>query len=255
MKLSRIIVLIVVCVSCKPAVQKKEKTMVAITIHAIGDSTMADKPDPENNPERGWVQMLPAFITSADTVINHAVNGRSTRSFINEKRWEAVYAQLKKGDYVFIQFGHNDQKEEDPNRYTDPQTDYRQNLIRFIKESRHKEAFPVLFTPIVRRNFNEQGVLMDTHFAYPQVVRLVAQEYHVPLIDLQYFTEKLEESYGVEASKKLHLHYRPGEIPYYPEGKEDDTHLSVLGATEVAKLAVMALRKKIPLLSRHFKME
>jgi lysophospholipase L1-like esterase len=255
-KLSKIVLMVLVCISCRQEVpddQKMDKIAAYITIHAIGDSTMANKPNPEENPERGWVQMFSGFLTNSVTVKNHAINGRSTRSFINEKRWDSVYHHLKKGDYVFIQFGHNDQKANDPHRYTNPHTAYRQNLMRFIKESRDKEAIPVLFTSIVRRNFNEHGTLVDTHGAYPQEARLVAQELDVPLIDLQYLTEKMEESFGVEASKKLHLHYQPHEIPFYPEGKVDDTHLSILGATEVAKLAIMELERKIPALSKRFK--
>lgn len=235
--------------SCNTEKQKEtmeqEQTNQNITIYTIGDSTMADKPNPDENPERGWCQLLPEFLNDKATVKNHAVNGRSTRSFIDEKRWDSVYNQLKKGDYIFIQFGHNDQKENAPARYTNPHTAYRNNLIKFVKEAREKEAKPILFTSIVRRNFNEEGTLIDTHGAYPLETRLVAQELDVPLIDLQYATEQLEESYGPEGSKKLHLHYHPNELPYDLEGKEDDTHLSVLGATEVAKLALEQLKEKV----------
>lgn len=216
-----------------------------ITIYTIGDSTMANKPDPNENPERGWCQILPQFLNEHVILENHAVNGRSTRSFINEKKWDSVHNKLKKGDYVFIQFGHNDQKENSPKRYTNSHTAYRRNLIKFVTETREKEAIPVLFSSIVRRKFNEFGTLIDTHGTYPLEARLVAQEYNVPFIDLQYLTEKLEESYGVEESKKLHLHYLPNEISYYPKGKEDDTHLSVLGASEISKLAVKELQKAI----------
>lgn len=256
MKIYNVLIVVFLCLSCKQEVaeaQALDHKSAHITIHAIGDSTMANKPDPDNNPERGWMQVFPNFLTDSVTVKNHAVNGRSTRSFIDEKRWDSVVDQLKNGDYVFIQFGHNDQKENDPKRYTNPHTAYRQNLMRFIKDSRDRGAIPVLFTSIVRRNFNEQGVLIDTHGAYPLEVRLVAQEYNVPLIDLQYLTEKLEESYGVEGSKRLHLHYQPNEIPYYPAGKEDDTHLSVLGASEVAKLVIEVLKQEVPELSERFK--
>lgn len=256
MNFIRIIMIVCIGFYGKQANQQEaqaDETPRPITIHAIGDSTMATKPNPEANPERGWVQMLPEFVTDNVSIKNHAVNGRSTRSFIDEGRWDAVYNQLEKGDYVFIQFGHNDQKDNEPKRFTNPHTGYRQNLIRFIKDSRDKGAIPVLFTSIVRRNFNEHGVLVDTHGSYPLEVRLVAQEYDVPLIDLQSLTEKLEESYGVEDSKKLHLHYQPNEIPYYPEGKEDDTHLSVLGATEVVKLAIKELQIKVPELSQFLK--
>lgn len=233
--------------SCK----KEEKQMETesntqnITIFTIGDSTMSDKINLDENPERGWCQLLPKFLNDNVIVKNCAVNGRSSRSFITEGRWDSVYKQLNKGDYVFIQFGHNDQKIMDSKRFTNPHTTYRYNLIKFVVESREKGAIPVLFTSIVRRKFNENGTLIDTHGAYPLETRLVAQEYDVPFVDLQYLTEKMEESYGVEDSKKLHLHYQPNEIGYYPDGKEDNTHLSVLGATEVAKLAANALGEEI----------
>jgi lysophospholipase L1-like esterase len=232
------ILLIILLFGCKSQVK----------IYTIGDSTMANKPNPEKNPERGWAQMLPDFFTNDVIVINKAVNGRSTRSFIDENRWDSIYKVLKKGDYVFIQFGHNDQKDQDPKRYANPHTAYRQNLMRFVNESRKKGAIPVLFTSIVRRNFNDKGVLIDTHGEYTLETRLVAKEMKVSLIDLQYLTELMEEKYGVEGSKQLHLHYQPGEIEFYPEGKEDNTHLSVKGATEVAQIVVNELQKlKIPL--------
>ena len=226
-----------------------------VSIHTIGDSTMADKVNPEENPERGWCQLLPIFLNEKAVVKNHAVNGRSTRSFIQQKRWDSVYSKLNRGDYVFIQFGHNDQKENDSLRYTNPHTAYRHNLIKFVQEAREKGAHPVLFSSIVRRNFNENGTLVDTHGDYPMEVRLVAQEFEVPFIDLQYATEQMEERYGVEASKKLHLHYAPNEIAYYPEGKQDDTHLSIEGATEVARLAVAELKNKVPEFTNFIKEE
>lgn len=213
-----------------------------ITIYTIGDSTMANKPNPEENPERGWAQMLPNFFSKNVKIINKAVNGRSTKSFIEEKRWENVYDSLKKGDYVFIQFGHNDQKVNDPKRYTNPHTAYRYNLKKIVEETLKKGAYPVLFSSIARRNFNEEGTLVDSHGAYPMEARLVADEMNIPFIDLQYLSEKLEESYGVEGSKKLHLHYLPGELSYYKDGKNDDTHLSVIGATEIAKLVVNQIK-------------
>ncbi|RXP46879.1 rhamnogalacturonan acetylesterase [Lutibacter sp. HS1-25] len=234
MKKSIIIILIISSFTCFSQ---------SITVYTIGDSTMANKPNPEENPERGWGQILPNFFTNNVVIDNRAVNGRSTRSFITEKRWDSVLKTLKKKDYVFIQFGHNDQKENDPKRYTNPHTAYRQNLIKFIKEAREKGATPILFSSTVRRNFNEFGTLVDTHGAYPAEVRLVAQQYNVPFIDLQYLTEQLEESYGVEGSKKLHLHFEPGEISYYKDGNHDDTHLSELGATEVSKLVIQELKK------------
>lgn len=247
--------LLVAFQSCKIEEDKAEEdnSQLNIIIYTIGDSTMANKPNPEENPERGWGQMLPKFFKESVTIENHAVNGRSTRSFISEGIWDSVYNKLKEGDYIFIQFGHNDQKVNDPKRYTNPHTAYRHNLIIFVEEARKKGAIPVLFTSIVRRNFNEEGTLVDTHGEYPAEMRMVARDYDVPLIDLQYKTELLEESYGLENSKKLHLHYRPNELTYYPDGKDDDTHLSVLGATEVAKLAVLGLAEKLPSIKDYIK--
>lgn len=217
-----------------------------ITVFTIGDSTMADKPLENDNPERGWCQLLPEFLTGSIIVENHAVNGRSSKSFISEGRWAKVRSLLKAGDYVFIQFGHNDQKSKDPARFTNPYTGYRQNLEKFVKETREKGAVPILFTSIVRRNFNAYGTLIATHGNYPLVVRLVADAMDVPLVDLQRLTENLEISYGPEKSKTLHLWYAAGELDIYPEGKQDDTHLSVKGATEVARLAVDAMKEAQP---------
>lgn len=214
------------------------------TLYLIGDSTMSDKKDPEQNPEHGWGQMLPELMTSEINIENHAVNGRSTRDFMAEGRWEKVLEKLKPGDYVFIQFGHNDQKINDATRFTNPFTQYRYNLEKFVKETRKKGATPVLFSSIVRRNFNEDGVLEDTHGEYPLVVRMVAKDYEVSFIDLQWLTEKLEIKYGPERSKELHLHIKPGTNKYKPDGVEDDTHLSREGATLVAGLALQEIARQ-----------
>ncbi len=245
--------ILVIFLSCKIARGQQEVVLKPITIYTIGDSTMANKKNPEENPEYGWAQVLQQFFKDNVIIDNRAVNGRSTRSFIDQGRWDSIYKNLNPGDYVLIQFGHNDSKENDPSRYTNPHTTYRHNLIRFVSETREKGAIPVLMSSIVRRNFNENGTLVDTHGEYPVETRLVAMEYEVPFIDMQYLTEQMEELYGVEDSKKLHLHFEPGEIAYYPEGKHDDTHLSQRGATEVAKLAVSELKKKVHSLSGFIK--
>lgn len=212
------------------------------TLFLIGDSTMANKENPDKNPEHGWGQVLDQFFTTGIEIQNHAMNGRSSKSFRTEGRWNTIEKQLKKGDFVIIQFGHNDQKVKDSTKFTNPYTQYRANLERYVKEARAKGAIPILMTSIVRRNFNENGVLVDTHKEYPLVVRLVADDLHVPFVDMQRLTEQLEVSYGPENSKKLHLHYKEGEEPYYPKGKDDDTHLSKQGADLVAQLAVYSLK-------------
>jgi len=242
-----LLILITACSSSKPI----DAGLPQITIHTIGDSTMANKPHPDENPERGWVQMLSPFFNQQVTLVNHAVNGRSTKSFRELGHWQPVVEALKPGDYLIIQFGHNDAKETDPTRYTNPQTSYRKNLIRYVEEARSKGAIPLLCSSIARRKFNEQGVLLDSHGTYTLVARMVAKEMQVPFTDLHYLTEQLELAYGVEASKKLHLHYAAGEHPYFPDGITDNTHLSALGATEIARLFVEELKRMEHELSRY----
>lgn len=210
------------------------------TLFLIGDSTMADKKDPDQNPEHGWGQMLPNLMTGIE-IQNHAVNGRSSKSFRTEGRWEPVLKQMKKGDFVIIQFGHNDQKDQDSSRFSNPATQYRANLERYVNEAREKGAIPILMTSIVRRKFNEKGVLIDTHGNYPLVVRMVANDLKVPFVDLQLLTEQMVIGYGPEKSKELYLHYKKGENAYYPDGKNDDTHLSKSGAGLTAEMALEKL--------------
>jgi len=212
------------------------------TVYCIGDSTMANKANPKENPEHGWAQVLGEFFDERVTIDNRALNGRSSKSFISEGRWDSVVKTLAPGDFVFIQFGHNDQKFKDSTRYTNPHISYRHNLIYFIKQTREKGATPLLFSSIVRRNFNEFGNLIDTHGQYTLETRLVAHEMKVLFIDLQYLTEKLEIAHGVEGSRDLHLHFSPGENPYYPDGKEDDTHLSRKGALLIAEMVIKEIQ-------------
>jgi lysophospholipase L1-like esterase len=246
----RFLVLFLFFLGCK-SISHQEEPISLITIHAIGDSTMANKPSPEVNPERGWVQVLPQFFNERVVIHNHAVNGRSSKSFRDLGHWQPVLEVLTPGDYVIIQFGHNDAKETDPVRYTNPQTTYRYNIIRYVEEVRETGAIPIICSSIARRKFNEEGVLLDSHGNYTLMARLVAAELGVLFIDMQYLTEQLEVAYGVEGSKRLHLHYAPGEHPYYPEGITDNTHLSELGAIEIAKLYVEELLQKEPRLSKY----
>lgn len=211
-----------------------------ITVYLAGDSTCANK-QADKRPETGWGEMLGAHFKDAKVKIdNRAMNGRSTRSFIAEGHWQKILDVLKKGDYVFIEFGHNDSKE-GTDRYASP-TDYRKNLIKFIDEVRAKNASPVLLTPVMRRRFNDKGEFYDTHGEYPGVVRAVAVEYKTPLIDMHRGSETVIKKYGPEESKKLFLQLKPGENPNYPKGVEDNTHFSPLGAEEMAKLAVAGIR-------------
>jgi DNA sulfur modification protein DndE len=212
-----------------------------ITVFMIGDSTMADKPL-EDNPERGWGMMFQQYFDSSVIIENHAMNGRSTKTFIAENRWDSVYNKLKPGDYVIIQFGHNDGSPEKKDRYTPPE-DYRKNLVFFITKTRSKQANPILCTPIARRRFNEQSQFYDTHGVYPDIVRRVADSLHVTLLDMHRKSEKLVAAAGVEESKKIYLWIQPGEYKSLPNGREDNTHFSAYGANIMAQLAVEGLKE------------
>lgn len=214
-----------------------------IHIFMIGDSTMANKPLYEN-PERGWGQIFPQYFTGNVEIKNYAVNGRSTKSFLKEGRWDSVLKYLQKDDYVFIQFGHNDQKIEDSNRYAAPQTLYRNNLIRFINETRAKKANPILVTPVMRRKFDADRKFVDQHGAYPDVVRTIAKEMNVPLIDLHKSSQALIEQQGIEGSKKLFLWIDPKHFKAASEGRKDDTHFSAYGAAQMASLVCAEIKQQ-----------
>jgi lysophospholipase L1-like esterase len=215
-------------------------------VFLVGDSTMADKP--LDLPERGWGMALGEFLTDATMVKNHAMNGRSTRSFIDEGRWDKVVAELRGGDFVLIQFGHNDEKVEDPKRGTDPATTFRTNLRRFVTETRAHGATPILATPVCRRKFDAAGKLVDTHGAYPDALRAVARETKVALLDLTVATAQWLQATGDEPSRRFFMWIEPGQYPKIPDGRKDDTHFVAAGATAVAKLAADAIRaQKLPL--------
>ena len=224
-----------------------------ITIYMIGDSTMADKPYDNGNPEKGWGQVFPLYFKEAVRIENHAVNGRSTKSFIDEGKWEAVLRKIKPGDYVIMEFGHNDEKKNDPKRYAAPRTGYKTNLIKFISETQSKGGIPVLATPIVRRRFDENGNFYETHGDYPDVVRELAKGYNVPLLDIQKKTEQMLKEYGEELSKKLFLHISSVEYESLPEGRNDDTHLSSVGAFKVCDFAIEEIRRSLPELDKWLK--
>lgn len=211
-----------------------------ITVYLVGDSTMSNK-EVEAYPETGWGMPFPVFFNSSVTVENHARNGRSTRTFLEEGRWDPIVSNLKKGDYVFIQFAHNDEvptKEQ----YTPPKQ-YQANLRKYVTETRDKGARPVLLTPIARRHFDDQGRLKDTHAQYSELMRQVAKELEVPLVDLDKKSQALLKDLGPEKSVFLYNHLEPGQHPNYPEGIEDNTHFSEYGARRMAELALEGMRE------------
>ena len=210
-----------------------------IKIYMVGDSTMANK-KPDRYPETGWGQVLPQFFSSDVVIINKAMNGRSTKTFINENRWKQVLDVLQKGDYVFIQFGHNDEKVSSEKGV--PLPEYGEYLIRYVTEARAKGAVPVLFTPIARRVF-KGGKFNDTHGGYPDAMRKVAADYQVPLVDLQQKSSLLLTSAGTKESLKYYLHGDSGVLANYPKGIKDNTHFSEEGAKKMASLAVEGLKE------------
>jgi lysophospholipase L1-like esterase len=214
-----------------------------VTIFLAGDSTMAQKL-PEKRPETGWGEALQEFFDAGKVrVENLAQNGRSTKTFIAEGLWQALVARLKKGDYVFIEFGHNDEAKEKIGRYTTPD-EFRRNLLIFIADVREKQAIPILLTPVMRRRFNAQGVFFDTHGEYPDIVRSVAFQQKVALIDMHRKSEQVLKQYGPEGSRELFLQLKPGENANYPNGVEDNTHFSLLGAEKMAGLAVAGIKEQ-----------
>lgn len=214
-----------------------------ITIWMVGDSTMSIK-DPSAWPETGWGVPFANFFDSSVTVSNHARNGRSTRTFITEGLWQKVIDNVQPGDYVFIQFGHND---EVPTKASATKPDeFKKNLERYISETKSKQAHPVLFTPMARRKFDDKGKIVGTHDQYAAIVRTVAKEQNTPLIDMDKKSQVLLQQMGTEPSKLLFLWLAPGENPNYPEGKRDDTHFNELGARKMAELVLSELKTVAP---------
>ena len=210
-----------------------------ITLYMIGDSTMADKPADRMAVEQGWGQRMPEFVNSKANISNHAQNGRSSRSFIEEGLWTIVLNRLQPDDWVIIQFGHNDNKD-DPARHTDPFTTYAANLRMFAKETRAKGAHPIICASIVRGSFTGDGVLVNTHGDYLEAAIMVAQELNLPLLDLEKDSAELVTSLWPSQLKEF----------YVPE---DNSHLTPWGAAQVAEMAAGRIREQNLLLAAYLK--
>ncbi|RAK65123.1 rhamnogalacturonan acetylesterase [Hymenobacter edaphi] len=224
-----------------------------IRVYLVGDSTMAQK-EVKAYPETGWGTPFAVFFDESVSVDNRAQNGRSTKTFLTENRWQAVAQALKPGDYVLIQFGHNDEVPTKKSYTTE--TEFQQNLLRFVTETRAQKATPVLITPVARRKFDAAGRVEDTHAAYAELVRKVARANQVPLIDLSQTSMALLQQLGVENSKLLFNQLQPGEHPNYPDGRDDNTHFSELGARKMAQLVLADVRAlKLELAERIVKRE
>lgn len=225
-----------------------------ITVYLIGDSTMSIK-DPKAFPETGWGMPFAYFFDKSVIVDNRAMNGRSTKTFISENRWQPVADNLKEGDYVFMQFGHNDESVEKTERYTTPEQ-YKANIELFIKQTRDKKGIPVLLTPVGRRRFDKEGNVIESHEVYSKIVREIANEQKVAFIDFDKKSQELYQQFGLEDSKLLFLQLKPGEHPNYPEGRDDNTHFNELGARLIAQIVLEEIRNlKLELADRIVKLE
>ena len=270
MKRTKLLTMAAVLVMLFSAAREDKTT----TVFIIGDSTAANKDISGGKQERGWGMALQCYFDDNIRVDNHAVNGRSSLSFINEGRWDKVLELIKPGDYVIIQFGHNDEKPK-ADRHTDPGSTFDYNLAKFVRETREHGGIPVLMSCVVRRNFFvsapendddeklrtttfKDGVkmiegdsLIDTHGLYRVAPRDVARRMNVHFVDANQITHDLEQGLGTEGSKKLHMWFKPGEEPSVPDGRQDNTHYNIYGAHVVAHLLADALCEEIPVLKKY----
>ena len=210
-------------------------------LYVVGDSTAAAYPA-SRHPLTGWAQVLQVYFDAEKlVVVDKAISGRSSKSFRDEGAWAKVQARLKAGDYVMIQFGHNDSKKSDPRRYTEPATSYRRHLKLYVDEARAKGVVPILLTPVHRNSWAEDGRFRDTHGEYPAVVRRLAEEFGIPLIDLHTLTRALFERLGPGKTKRLFMNLNAKVWPNYLEGYSDNTHFQEQGAHAICRLLVSEL--------------
>lgn len=207
-----------------------------IKVFIAGDSTAATK-TPDKKPETGWGEKITEFFSNHVEFLNFALNGRSSKSFIDEGHLQKIANLISSGDFLFIQFGHNDEKA-DPELHTDAFSTYKSYLKKYIDVARNANAVPVLLTSIHRRNFNKDGIIQDTHGDYPIAMRELAIDSDVILIDMSKKSRLLFNKLGPEKTKEIFLWLAPNESANYPEGVQDNTHFNENGAKEIATLVV-----------------
>ena len=212
----------------------------AVTLYVAGDSTVTDQ---RSEPWCGWGQMLPCFFGPEVAVANHAESGRALFSFRSERRLDKILSTIRPGDYLFIQFGHNDQKDTSPG--AGPFTSYSRDLEEYIEKVRDKQAIPVLVTPMERRRWSE-GTPQETLTDYAEAVRRVGAKLHVPVIDLHAMSLQFYKAMGQEGSKRAFVHYPANSFPDQRAKLEDDTHHNAYGAFELARCVVQGIRMEVP---------
>ena len=213
----------------------------AVTVFLAGDSTVTDQ---KKEPYAGWGQMLPNFFRQGVAISNQAESGLALRSFESQKRLQKILSMMKKGDYLFIQFGHNDQKDKRPD--SGPFTTYKANLVRFVEAAREKGGIPVLVTPMERRRFEENGEQPATLADYAEAARQVAAEQMVPLIDLNAMSVKLYAALGAKNSTKAFVFYPANTYPGQTKALKDNTHHSTYGGYELARCVVEGIKANVP---------
>jgi lysophospholipase L1-like esterase len=223
----------------RPCVAALEITKAddAITVYLAGDSTVTDQ---TKEPWAAWGQMLPRFFKRGVAIANHAESGETLKAFRGEKRLDKILSQIKAGDYLFIQFAHNDQKP--GGSYVEPFTTYKEQLKFYIAEARKRGAFPVLVTSMHRRAFDANGKLTNSLGDYPEAMRQTAKEENVALIDLNIMSRTLYEALGPEESIKAFVHYPANTFPEQPQPLKDNTHFNSYGAYELARCIVEGIR-------------
>ncbi len=214
-----------------------EKVSNQVTVYLAGNSTVVDQDD---EPWAAWGQMIPRFFKPGVAIANHAESGLTLGSFIGSKRLEKVMSVIKPGDYLFIEFGHNDQKDKGPD--DGAYKSYTERLKFFVSEARKHQAIPVIVTSTSRRSFNTEGKTINTLGDYPDAARKVAKDENVTLIDLNAMTTRFYDALGVEPSKKAFVHYPANTFPGQVKALEDNTHFNPYGAYELAKCIVEGIK-------------
>lgn len=217
----------------------------------LGDSLMQLN-DETTYPQKGWPQLVPTILKNPDEVkiLDMALNGRSTKSFLDEGQFKRALDLVKEGDIAFISFGHNDEKD-DPLRHTDPKTTYKQNLTYMIQELEKKGVKSILLSSITRLKYDENGVLLHSHGPYPRAMEEVANNLHIPFIPLEEITYEDVSCHDDLYNRSHYMCLEKGEYPNYPEGKEDTTHLKEAGAKWIVEL-LHPYFKKIEMLAEIF---
>lgn len=217
------------------------------TLFLAGDSTVTDQPSGQF-PYAGWGQMIGAYLTSGLAVSNHARSGRSSKSFITEDRLNRIWKDIKPGDYLFVQFAHNDEKDNEGG--TLPYTTYHQYLMEYIAGARERGAIPVLVAPMHRRFFEESGEVRNTHGEYIEAMHQLAEREQVPFLDLAAKSKVYFEELGPERTKEIFFWAEPGQYANFPEGAQDNTHFTVMGGMAIAGLVAECIRETdLPALS------